>query len=523
MRKLLLKLQAQFQKYWQRLSGQQKIIVASLSLVILFSLIGITFYATRPEYSLLFSDLSPEDASAIVNKLKEAKINFQITDSGRSIRVPTKDVHEIRLSLASQGLPQGGGLGFEIFDKSLFGMTEFTQRLNFQRALQGELERTIRQISSVEQARVHLVLPEKELYSEKEKEPTASVILKLKPATKLTKSQIKAILNLVKTSVEGLKENNISIVDTNGMLLSRSSDEEEATFAPEVVSSHFELKKMVEKNIEDQVSSLLATILGPNKAVVRATVELDLVKKEATEETYSPVGKGESGIIRSQQKKSEYFKGTGSTAGIGVPGVTTNIGNVPGYQQAQTSGGTSDYTKDELITNYEINKKVAHLVSTPGEIKRLSIAVLLDGNLPAERIATIKQAISSGMGINLERGDQIVVEGVAFDKSYIEQEKKEMEKLAKKEMVAIGFKTASIVFVTLVIILFFLFTLRHYRVMKKAAEEIKKTQEMIPPTAIYPAVEEGAGELNIKQQIETLIKEKPQRVAEAIKNWMSGA
>lgn len=523
MKDFLSRLQAQFQKYWRRLSMPQKIVVSFLSLLILASLVAISFYLGRPDYVPLFTNLTPEDANRIVTKLKEAKVRFQITQGGTAIHVPAKDVYEMRISLAAEGLPQGGSIGFEIFDKPVFGMTEFAQRLNFQRALQGELERSIRQINAVEQARVHLVLPEKELYIEEEKEPSASVILKLKPGFQLDKSQIKAIVNLIKTGVEGLKEQNISIIDTRGTLLYQPWAEAKEVFSPEMISSYFELKRMIEEDIEKEVSTMLAGILGPGKAVVRANVELDLVKKESTEEKYSPVeGTKDGGIIRSQQKRSEYFKGTGPAAAVGVPGAAANIGNVPGYQQVQP-GGTSTYTKDDSVINYEINKQVAHLVSLPGEIKRLSIAVLLDGNLSTEKISTIKQAVSSGIGLNLARGDQVLVESLTFDKSYLEQEKREMERLAKREMFSVVLKTGSVIFVILVIFFFFLSMLRHFQVMRKATMEIKKTREAIPavPPAVSVPTVPVEMEVDVKAQIEALAKEKPERVAEVIRDWIT--
>ncbi len=525
MKNILLKLQAQFQRFWQKLSSQQKIIVSALSLVILIALLAISFYIGRPQYVPLFTNLNLEDATNIANKLKESKIIFQIDDSARVIRVPAKDVYNARLFLSSQGVLSAGAssIGFEIFDKTSFGMTEFSQRLNFQRALQGELERTIRQISLIEQARVHLVLPEKQLYEEKEKEPTASVVLKLKPQAKLTKAQISTILNLIKASVEGLKENNISIINTHGQLLSRALEDDEEDYNSEKMSSYFEFKKKVERKIENEVSSMLETILGPNRAVVRVNVELDLIKKESTEETYSPVV-DTSGIIRSQQKKTEYAKSSGAIAGMGtgVPGTASNTEGVPNYPQAQTPASSSDYTKDETVTNFEINKKVAHLVSIPGEIKRLSIGVLLDGDFSPEKINTIKQAVFSGIGIVPERGDKIVVENIAFDKSSQEQEKREMENLAKKEKIFLGLKTASIIFVALIVFLFLVSMLRHYQVVNRLKQEIKKTQDVavVPSAGYQPLPASSAQEADIKQQIDSLIKEKPQKVAEAIKNWL---
>lgn len=539
MKNFLLKVQSQFQKYWQNLSTQQKIIVSGLTLLILSSLIAGSFYISKPSMVALFSNLSQEDASGIITKLKETKIQFEITDGGRTIRVPEKDLYETRLSLAGQGIPQGGSIGFEIFDKSLFGMTEFNQRLNYQRALQGELERTIRQVSSVDQARVHLVLPEKTLYSDKEKEPTASVVLKLKPAARLEKSQVKAIVNLIKTSVEGLKDNNISIVDTNGRILSSVYDEQGVSFTPEIVNSQFELKKLAERNVRDEVSSMLDRVLGPGKAVVSVNVDLDLTKKEATAEIYTPVDENKkTGIARSVQEKSENFKGTGSNSTAGIPGTTSNVGSVPGYQASTgSSGGNTDFTKDETVTNYEINKKVEHSISVPGEIKKLSISVLLDGTYPEATINSIKQAVSSAIGINLSRGDSIVVESMAFDKTFAEKEKQEMEKSSQRDLVMSAVRIGSVLLVTIIIILFGLSMLRHKKVIETSTAEIGKghdvmaeqgligdngmvQQQQQPSLAALDQVDDIGAQVG--EQIAQLAKDKPERIAEVIKDLISG-
>jgi len=537
MKNFLLKVQSQFQKYWQNLSNQQKIVVSGLALIMLSSIVAGSFYISKPSMVPLFSNLSQEDAGGIITKLKESKIQFEITDGGRTIKVPEKDLYETRLALAGQGIPQGGSIGFEIFDKSFFGMTEFNQRLNYQRAMQGELERTIRQVSSVEQARVHLVLPEKTLYSDKEKEPTASVVLKLKPGARLEKAQVKAIVNLVKTSVEGLKDNNISIVDTNGRILSSVYDEEGFSFTPEIVNSQFELKKLAERNVRDEVSSMLDRVLGPGKAVVSVNVDLDLTKKEATAEIYTPVDENKkAGIARSVQEKSENFKGSGASAAAGIPGTTSNVGNVPGFQQQGSSGGSTDFTKDETITNYEINKKVEHSISVPGEIKKLSISVLLDGTYPEATMTSIKQAVSSAIGINLARGDSIVVESMAFDKTFAEKEKQEMDKSSQKDLIMSAVRIGSVLLVTIIIILFGLSMLRHRQVIKTSTEEIGKGHDVMeqqgligdsgvvqqqPPSLAALDQTDDIGQ-QVGEQIAQLAKDKPERIAEVIKDLISG-
>ncbi|MCM8826382.1 MAG: flagellar M-ring protein FliF [Candidatus Omnitrophica bacterium] len=526
----LLQLQSQFQKYWQSLSSPQKILVVFLSGLIIASLVTITFWATKPEYAVLFSNLSPQDASVIVNKLKDTKVPYRFTHNGDTILVPRRNVYELRIALAGEGLPQGGGVGFEIFDKSFFGMTEFTQKLNFQRALQGELERTIRQISGVEGVRVHLVFPREELFIEKEKEPSASVLIKMAQGASLNKSQVRAILNLVKTSVEGLKSENISIIDTRGNILSDVL-EEGVSFAGSV-SEAFQLKRKIEKDIQEEVRLLLEKIVGPGKVAVKANVELDLSRQETTKEEYSPIVEGKKGIVRSEQKRTESFKGSGTSA-EGVPGVESNVYGIPGYAQSSAVSQGSDYTKDDTVINYEINKSISHILSVPGKIERFSISVLLDGDYPLQMLETIRQVVASGVGLQEARGDEIVVESFRFDKSYIEEEKKEYERLAKIELKNNIIKSVVIGFVCLIIFLFTLSMIRHAHIVRTATLKIKETQEKVisPPETVSPpptepkVKEEILSEKereDLKNEIREIARSEPEKIAKVIKTMVSG-
>ena len=322
MKEFLLTVQSRFQKYWQNLSSAQKIVVPLLMTLIFVSLIGMTFWMTKGEYSVLFSNLGSEDAASVVSKLKEENVPYRLSRAGTVILVPSRQVYDLRISLAGDGIPKGGGVGFEVFDNKFFGMTEFTQKLNFQRALQGELERTIREISSIEGVRVHLVLPEEKLFIEEQKEPSASVLLKLSLQAKLTKQQIRGIVNLIKTSVENLKEENISIIDTHGNILCEKMDEEFQITG--TMNDIFQMKKKIAADIQDEVRLLIERIVGQGKVAVKASVEIELTREETTREEYIPVIDEKKGIVRSEQKKIEYFKGGGAQSG-GVPGVATNL------------------------------------------------------------------------------------------------------------------------------------------------------------------------------------------------------
>ncbi|MBN2482991.1 MAG: flagellar M-ring protein FliF [Candidatus Omnitrophica bacterium] len=536
MREFLLKLQSQFQKYWQNLSQVQRIIIIGLALLILFSIVGFTFWATRPEYAVLFTNLSPEDTSGVIEKLRERAVPYRISRDGGTVLVPSPKVYEVRLALAGEGVLQGGGIGYELFDKNFFGMTEFTQNLNYQRALQGELERTIRQISGVEGARVHLVLPKEELFIEQQKEPTASVLLKLAPGIEINKSQIRAIVNLVQTSVEGLDKENISIIDTNGVILSDViADEFEM---PGMLADVFQMKKKIERTLQEEVRVLLERIVGRGRVAVKANVELNLARQETTEEEYTPVVDEKKGIVRSEQRKTEQFKGTGTGAG-GVPGTESNVTSIPSYPQSGGSGSSSDYSRQEQVTNYEINKKLSHVRSIPGDVKKISISVLLDGEFPEEVIDSLKQVVASGIGIQPDRGDDVVVEAFHFDKTYLEEEKLAQERLARLEFRNLIFKGGVIGFVTLIILLFTLSMLRHARLIRKTKEQIKETQqkiigpdgqpivvgpggEIIPGQGGFAGLPFGGDEVeNMKAQLAEVAVKDPEKVARVIKELIT--
>ncbi len=529
MREFLLNIQTNFQKYWQKLSGAQKATVVILAILILASLVAVTFWATRPQYSVLFSNLTAQDASAVVNKLKEMKVPYELTRRGNTIMVPSDKVYDLRISLAGQGIPQGGGVGFEIFDKSFFGMTEFTQKLNFQRALQGELERTIRQIAGVEGVRVHLVIPKEELFVEEKKEPSASILLKLAPGTKLSKQQIRAIANLVKTSVEGLKEENISIIDTRGEILSDVLEDEFASVG--TVADMFQVKKKIEHDLQNEIRSLLEKIVGIGKVAVKANVELNLTREETTKEEYTPVV-DKKGIVRSEQRKVEFFKGSGGSTG-GVPGVESNTSSVPGYVSPAGGGSSSDYTKEDTVTNYEINKKLSHLLSMPGEIKRISISVLLDGDFPQDVLDTIKQLVASGIGIDEGRGDEVVVESFKFDKSYLKEEEKEAKMRQKIEFRNMLIKAGVIVFISLIVFLFTLSMIRHYTLIRTATKKIQEKQKKIEvpevPTPVAEQVTPGPPRFeeadidNMRRQVEEVAHKEPEKIARVIKGLLTGS
>jgi len=366
--------------------------------ITLTALAAMMYLANRTEYKVLFSHLSGEDASAIVTKLKEKKLPYEVTSSGDTILVPQEKVSELRLELAGSGLPQGGGVGFEIFDQKNLGVTEFEQQMNYRRALQGELARTIKGLDEIESSRVHIALPKESLFVSEEKKPTASVTLRMKPGRSLSASQIDGIVHLVASSVEGLNAEDVIIVDNKGSILSKLKGEAGISG---LSGSQIEFQRNLEKDTAARIQSLLENVVGRGKAVVRVSADLDFRVAEKTEESYDP----ESPVVRSTQKQSEKTANSGA---------------------ANSSAGQERL--DEII-NYEINKTVTKTVMPVGEIRKLSIAVLVDGVYTKDKegaesyqprdkkeIESIESLVRTSAGFNAARGDKVAVTNMPFKK-----------------------------------------------------------------------------------------------------------
>ncbi len=374
----------------------------------------------RADYRLLFANLPNEDAGAVVSWLNGAKIPYQLEDGGKEIHIPADKVYETRLELAGIGLPQGGGVGFEIFDKQSFGLTDFAQKVNYRRAMQGELARTIASLGPVEAARVHLALPEKRVFKEQQQAATASVILKLVPGRQLAESQVQGIVNLVAGSVEDLEMGRVTVIDSSGRVLSKSTIDGDA--GP-MVASKLDYQSAVETRLEARAQSLLDRALGTGNSLVQVTAALDFSQRERLEESYDP----ERSAVRSEQASEE--KGGTEMVG-GVPGAKANLGD--GQQERKVIPNS----RTDETTNYEISKVVSKLVAPVGEVKNISVSVLVADRLqPAgdggessyvprsvEELASIETMVRSALGLNDSRGDQISVVSRTFERDFFAED-----------------------------------------------------------------------------------------------------
>ncbi len=380
-------------------------------------------WAGRPDFQPLYSELSLEDAAGIVERLKTEKIPFELSAGGKTIRVPAERIQETRLSMASQGLPQGTAVGFEIFDNTKLGLTEFAQNVNFQRALQGELARTINRFEEVESSRVHLVLAKKTLFLDNEQPASASVTLRLRPGRQLSKSQVQAIVHLVSSSIAGLAPQNVTLVDNYGSMLAGQKD---ASQGGSGSADQLEFQGQVERGLEGRIKSMLETVLGPGKAVARVSCAIDFTRQEKTEEIYDPNGK----VVRSEKLMSEASSPMAGAAS-GIPGVASNLGETPAPATASGNSGPF-FQKQDRTMNYEIAKVTSRKVMPAGGVTKLSVAVMVDGTYQGvtgadgkaeikyqerspEEMAKLENIVKRAVNFDANRGDEVAVTNIPFE------------------------------------------------------------------------------------------------------------
>lgn len=383
--------------------------------VIVGLIIWIAVAGGEPHFSPLFTDLDQGDAGEIVAFLDEQKIPYELENGGRTIKVPASDVDRLRLSLADKGLPRSGTVGFEIFDRQSLGKTDFERRLDYLRALQGELERTISKMSGIEDVRVHLVLPEETLFVSQEKPASAAVLLKLKPLYSPKPSEIKSVVFLVSRAVQGLAPDNVTVVDSRGNVLFPLPGGSDllGEDGPEMAGlDAITLTREFENDLARSVESLLSRVFGPGNAAVRVKAELDLNKQTVERRLFEPAP-DPAGLTRSVQELEETFRGTGLPPQTAGP----TDANIPGYQAASEDGGESEYSRRETTRNLEINEIREQTIVAPGSVKRLSISVVINRTLDAAQVDAVSRTVAAAIGYDPQRNDQITVTGIPFDMS----------------------------------------------------------------------------------------------------------
>lgn len=392
----------------------KKISTATVLLISLILFAFLIIQARTADQQLLYANLTLSDASSVSEWLKNQKINYSLKNGGRDIWIPADQIYQTRLDLAANGLPSGGDVGFEVFDKQSFALTDYVQKVNYTRALQGELARTITSLAPVESTRVHLALPEKRLFKNQQKSGTASVIVTLVPGKNLDQSQVQGIIHLVAGSVTDLEPGNVKIIDSNGMVLETPEKPDKDNLLP---VDRLAFQQEVEHRMEIRAQDLLDKTMGKDNAMVRVSATLDFSKVEKTEELFD----SDEPVIRSEQINTES---SGTEMNGGIPGVEANLqGNELGQNTVATPTN-----RNSRITNYEISKTISKIINPVGSITALSVSVLVadrtqldaDGNLEAatprsaEELKSIENMVASAIGLVAERGDVINVISMPF-------------------------------------------------------------------------------------------------------------
>ena len=402
---------------FKNLSMGRKVGLFAVLALAIAAIVVSSMWATAPRYEYLFTDLTDTDAALIVQELKGNNIPYRLAKNGTAVMVPDKNVYENRLELASKGLPKGGGgKGFSLFDETSFSTSEFVQKINYQRALEEELANTIKSMEEIDSARVHIVLPKESVFIEEETPAKASVVIKPKTGTRLNSRQVEGIVYLVAKSVRGLEPENISIIETTGRVLYEGKkDDSAAGFA----SNSIEVRQSIERMLEQRAQDMLERVVGPNSSVVRvsADINMDMVKK--VEDTYDP----EVQVARSEELKNSFKAGAQSASG--VAGTQSNLPTGKGEVMSippNAESGTSS-----VVRNYEIGRNQTETVKSPGEIRRLTISIVVDGTYEPDKkgkpqfkprsaaeLKNIEDAVKNAVGYNADREDLITISCMAF-------------------------------------------------------------------------------------------------------------
>ncbi|MEZ2600894.1 flagellar basal-body MS-ring/collar protein FliF [Kluyvera intermedia] len=425
------------QEWVNRLRANPKIPLMVASAAAVAILVAMVLWAKAPDYRTLFSNLSDQDGGAIVSQLTQMNVPYRFADNGGALEVPADKVHELRLRLAQLGLPKGGSVGFELLDQEKFGISQFSEQVNYQRALEGELSRTIETLGPVKSARVHLAMPKPSLFVREQKSPSASITVNLEPGRALDEGQISAVVHLVSSAVAGLPPGNVTLVDQGGHLLTQSN-----TSARDLNDAQLKYTADVEGRVQRRIEAILGPIVGNGNVHAQVTAQVNFDNKEQTDEQYRPNGDASQAAIRSRQV-SESDQ-SGSPYPGGVPGALSNtpapapsapIANQPANQAANgqnaqngasrttTSNGPHNSQRSET-SNFEVDRTIMHTKKNVGDVQRLSVAVVVNyRNLPTgkplpltnDQMKQIEDLTREAMGFSTTRGDTLNVVNSPFN------------------------------------------------------------------------------------------------------------
>lgn len=526
---------------YTRTNGGRKIMLMLGVAAVVAVMAAVWMWGQQPDYRVLFSNFSDRDGGAIVAELEKMNIPYKYAEGGAAVLVPADRVYDARLKLASQGLPKGGNVGFELMENQKLGSSQFIEQVNFQRAMEGELARSIESVSAVQAARVHLAIPKDSIFVSEQKMPTASVLLNLHPGRVLDPQQVSAIVHLVASSVPELPPKNVTIVDQNGNLL---SDTSKAASATGMDPSQIKYVQDLQQNVVKRIESIISPMVGSENVRAEATADVDFSHSEQAVESYKPNQTPDKIAIRSQQT-SESQNGTANVGG--VPGALTNQppaptpapitapGQTPKVAAPTALGGT---TRKDATTNYEVDKTIQYVQQGSGGLKRLSVGVVVNyrkttdksGKVAMKPLTTaettqITNLVKEAMGYNQARGDTLNVVNSPF--ASVEQESiPELPMWKQPDNIQLAKQTGKYLLMAAALLLLYL---RVLKPMLKKISEAAALPAPVPNAQLHHGargelVDMSAGQRNYQDNLsraQKLANEDPRVVANIVKTWVA--
>ncbi len=516
---------AQLRGLWTGLSGAQRIALLSIALLTTGAVALLVQFGRTPDYSILYANLSPQDSASIVDELASRNVQYKLTHAGTTIQVPNDRIYDLRLELASEGLPAAGPVGFEVFEEGGLGMTPFQQRIRYRRALEGELGRTITRLAPVHWARVHVNIPERAVFARKGQKPSSSVVLSLVPGRSLDGIEARGIAQLVAGAVEGLEPNRVSIIDSRGRMLVRPSSDEGDALAADAQ----DVRRSLERELSSRAQSILDAALGAGGSVITVAATIDMRRVEETRKSVDP---DQTVVVSEQRTEESRSEPTASAAGI--PGTRSNV---PGGVEAQAGSEPAVESITRETINFEVTRATSHTLIPIGALQRLSVAVLVDGKYttpetaegapPAQaqyeprtdqELQQIAEIVKHAVGFDEERGDVIEVQNLPFRPPVVSPlgepefwERPEILMLAPTIVRGLAVIGGILLLVLLVI--------------RPALRQLAEAGSRAVPLGSHGAVGAGQGEspLQLEENAELAVplsKDQAALVADAMKQWL---
>lgn len=470
-------------EWWQTSDKQTRLIAVGSAAGLLIVMIALSFWATQPEWEVLYTGLSPSDSGAIVARLKQAKVPYRLTAGGSTIEVPAQHRDEMLLSLAAEGLPNQGTLGYSRLEKLGFGTTQTVEQETTRIAHEEALQSTISRLQPVAGARVHITPAIDSPFVGEKKPAKASVMVDLKPGQQLTREQIASIVFLVSRSVAGLSPENVSVVDEYANLLwdgSQASD-----MAPGVASNKLELERAYAETIQRQLQQQLDAVLGPGKSRLTVTAELDLDREEVKQQQID-AGPDGQGIPISETRTEESVRGAAPRGAAGAAGVPT-------YPTA-AGGGPGEYKHSTTTTNYEVGQSTIHRVKTPGKVVRMSVAAMVDASVPQEQVEKVRTFLEGAVGAEQNdpnRRFRVIVETIPFDNTLAKEAQEARKQFQSRQLIDTALR-----YLPLAVLLIVLLLLAKALKPQRAAQTPEGVVMSLPGGMVATEGEEGAEELS---------------------------